>query len=281
MTTLVSIYISTKNRVRSLQAALDSVLTQSHRELDIIVVDDGSSDDTPEYLHRVSQREQRVRYVRHESSAGAARARNAAIELAEGDFITGLDDDDLFMPMRVKLLLQYWQLLVSSGEKPACLYTQDWCSSGGRRSASKKLGSVAFEDLFHQNHIGNQIFLPLDTLRAVGAFDVELPAWQDLELFMRLMKSGTTARLLDLPLYVFDMNPRADRVTKQAREKLEGAYRLVAQRHADTPRRRQQLYLQLFREGYDLQPTWKDWAHFVKLGVWPAGAVRLVRSHVR
>src|SRR5690606_32540768 len=255
----------TKNRFDMLKSAIASVLTQSHRELDVVVVDDGSSDGTADFLHRLCQTEQRVRHIRREVSGGAPNARNEAINVAHGEFVTGLDDDDLFLPDRVKMLLGYWQLLESEkGEQAACLYTQDWCSADGRtRSASRKLGSVTYDHLFEQNHVGNQILVPRQALLDAGCFDASLPAWQDLELFMRLLKAGGTARLLDIPLYVFDVSPRADRVTRQAREKLENAYVRVAEQHADTPRRRQQLYLQLFREGYALQPTFSDWSHFM------------------
>src|SRR4051812_3505416 len=92
----VSIVLPTHNRTSMLQQALGCALDQEGVDLEVIVVDDGSSDDTPEVLGRVE--DERLRVIRNERPQGVSRARNSAIERANGDWIAFLDDDDLWAP---------------------------------------------------------------------------------------------------------------------------------------------------------------------------------------
>src|SRR5690606_27836296 len=95
---LVTIYIPTYNRCHLLQRAVDSVLSQTHTDLEIIIVDDGSTDGTHDWLAQLAQQEPRVRYILKPENSGACVSRNIAIEQARGEFVTGLDDDDHFAP---------------------------------------------------------------------------------------------------------------------------------------------------------------------------------------
>ncbi|MBU1710567.1 MAG: glycosyltransferase, partial [Proteobacteria bacterium] len=109
----VSIIIPTYNRSAFLQEAIDSVLAQSYSPYEIIVVDDGSADDTPEV---VKAYESKVRYIRRENS-GPAAARNTGIKAARSDYIAFLDDDDRFdkrkLEIQVKAMVDNPGFLVS------------------------------------------------------------------------------------------------------------------------------------------------------------------------
>lgn len=93
----VSVIIPTYNRARCIENAIDSVLTQTHQTVDVIVIDDGSTDDTEERItHRFGD-EPRVRYPRQQNQAVAA-ARNRGIAIARADCIAFLDSDDIWKP---------------------------------------------------------------------------------------------------------------------------------------------------------------------------------------
>lgn len=94
---LVSVLIPTYNRAYILGQAIDSVLAQDHPQLEVIVVDDGSTDDTPALLAGYGDR---VRVVR-QANAGLAAARNAGLALARGEFIAFQDSDDLWAPWKL------------------------------------------------------------------------------------------------------------------------------------------------------------------------------------
>ena len=95
----VSVVIPTYNRARVVGEAIDSALAQTHERLEVIVVDDGSTDDTAERVGR--RRDPRLRYVRREH-AGVSSARNAGIAAATGDLVSFLDSDDLWKPEKIE-----------------------------------------------------------------------------------------------------------------------------------------------------------------------------------
>src|SRR2546425_10141458 len=91
---LVSVVIPTRNRALRLRRAIQSACGQTVRELEILVVDDGSTDDTPGVVESAAAADRRVRLIRKDRSAGAPAARNDGIRAAGGELIATLDDDD-------------------------------------------------------------------------------------------------------------------------------------------------------------------------------------------
>ncbi len=89
---LVSVVIPTLNRSILLGRAIDTVLAQTYRRVEVVVVDDGSSDGTSQRVAQIG--DQRVRYVRHPRTRGLAAARNTGIRHARGQYVALLDDDD-------------------------------------------------------------------------------------------------------------------------------------------------------------------------------------------
>lgn len=99
---LVSVIIPVYNGARYLRAALESVFAQTYRPFEVIVVDDGSIDDSGAIAQSFSD----VRYIRQENQ-GVAAARNHGIEAARGEFFAFLDQDDLWTPEKLKLQIEY------------------------------------------------------------------------------------------------------------------------------------------------------------------------------
>lgn len=281
---LITIYIPTKNRLELLTAAVDSVLAQTHRELELIVVDDGSTDDTPAYLAATAERDPRVRFLRHEQSQGGPTARNAAIRAARGEFVTGLDDDDTFQPDRLERFAAEWRRLAAQGETPAFLYSQLREIQHGQHVGSTQRPAVAtFEDMFRENVVGNQVFAPKQHFIEAGLFRPDLPAWQDLEFFMRMMKTLGRARLVDHDSYNFENTPRSDRITSKGNDKVRRAFRMVDEAHGggQDGRQRQRLFLQQFARIYGIRPTLADYQWFLGQGFWPTGMKRLLKASLR
>lgn len=93
---IVSIVVSTFNRLKTLPRTLLSVLEQTYQDIEVIVVDDGSTDGTDEYMRTVT--DPRVRYVKLETNQGASIARNRGIQEAQGEYILVWDSDDVLYP---------------------------------------------------------------------------------------------------------------------------------------------------------------------------------------
>ena len=98
----VTVIMTTHNRAESLRKALDSVYAQegasTQFEMEIIVVDDASTDATPGLLHPYPG----VRYIRLETNRGASAARNIGIKAGRGAYVAFLDDDDLWLPQKLR-----------------------------------------------------------------------------------------------------------------------------------------------------------------------------------
>ena len=91
---LISVNLTTYNRAKLLQRALDSILAQNYPNLEIIIVDDYSGDNTKDVVKSYMDRDSRVKYLRHEKNMGNAKARNTALTNSSGHFIAFMDDDD-------------------------------------------------------------------------------------------------------------------------------------------------------------------------------------------
>lgn len=102
---LVSVILPTFNRAALLREAIESALAQTYRNLEVIVIDDGSVDETPRVLAELSARDPRVRTFRQDN-AGVSAARNHALALSQGDYIAYLDSDDIWLPWKVELQLE-------------------------------------------------------------------------------------------------------------------------------------------------------------------------------
>lgn len=273
----VSIYTPTKNRQAALAKAVDSVLNQTYQDIELIVVSDGSTDDTEAYLTQRAKEDNRLKFFIKTESQGAPAARNLAINHASGDFVTGLDDDDEFKPERIQAFVDYWQLLTKLGCKPSCLYSQDIFTHHGEVSFStQKKGMITADDLFESNYIGNQVFAPKSHFIEAGLFNENLPAWQDMEMFMRILQKFGTAHLLDCATQLYDDTPKHDRISIKAENKVRTAYGIIVEQHAlNANRSAQKLMLQMFSKFYGFRPKPTDWLHFIKLGFWPKGILKL------
>lgn len=101
---LVSVVIPSYNHRRFIRGAVDSVLKQSHQNLELVVIDDGSSDGSPELLRELYGSDPRVQ-IRARENRGAHATLNEAIKLARGEFIAILNSDDLYMPTRIERMI--------------------------------------------------------------------------------------------------------------------------------------------------------------------------------
>ena len=109
---LVTVVIPTKNRARLLPRAIKSVLAQSYSNFELVIVDDGSSDNTPQTVQSFT--DSRIHYIRHEVASGAAAARNAGVAASSGEYVAFLDDDDQLTPNKLSVQVEAFQKSVST-----------------------------------------------------------------------------------------------------------------------------------------------------------------------
>lgn len=218
---LVTIYIPTYNRVDLLKRAVESVRNQTYTNLEIIIVDDCSTDTTHKYLKEISDLDQRIRYFIKEKNSGACVSRNIAIKNASGEYITGLDDDDYFLENRIEIFIKNREKL----ENYLFLYGSVIYEKNKikRKQGKIRLGEVNFNDMKYMNHVGNQIFCKKAILEKHG-FNTNLRVWQDWNCWASILKDGGTGCLIDCYTYVLDDSDHA-RITNDNRsDKIKKAF---------------------------------------------------------
>lgn len=225
MSELVSIYLPTKNRLSLLQRAVSSVLGQTVRNIELIIVSDGSEDGTCEYVRSIKS-DIHVVLIENKTSAGACVSRNQAIEKATGKFVTGLDDDDFFMPHRTAQFLMRWRELESSHANFSCLFDRRVVDDGNSVFLSNTNACVTHKQILTANLIGNQIFAKRDTVVDTGMFNPHMPAWQDWDLWARLLKKHGDAINIQSNTYYFDISHEFERISNRSAEKIKNAAQL-------------------------------------------------------
>jgi glycosyltransferase involved in cell wall biosynthesis len=186
---LVSVVIPSYNCARYILQAVESALDQSYPSVEIVVVDDGSTDETAELLERYRDR---IRYI-HQANRGLAGARNAGIRNARGDFVAFLDSDDVWF--REKLEQQVAALLANPRAglvHTDCLYRNE--QSGTYYTLDRprhELADNCYRRLFFGNciHVSTAV-VPRKCLEKVGLFEEAPPmrGVEDYDLWLRLAR---------------------------------------------------------------------------------------------
>jgi glycosyltransferase involved in cell wall biosynthesis len=188
----VSVVVPTRNRSGLLAMSLRSVLRQQNVDLEVIVVDEASTDDTGAFLARIDDR--RLRVIRHDVPRGVASARNHGADEAQGEWVTFLDDDDLWAPDKIARQLQ-------AAEAAAC----DWAYTGavnfaddyrvlfGRPPLPPDQVVAALPRHYAIPGGGSNVIVRKATWLLAGPFDSRLRNTEDWEMCIRLSKLGPPA----------------------------------------------------------------------------------------
>jgi len=244
---LVTVYLPTRNRSALVGRAIDSVLAQSYPRIELIVVDDCSKDDTADVVRRCmagNDTGKSFEYVRLDAPSGPAVARNEAIRRATGHLVTGLDDDDYFLPDRIARL-------VAAFDPAACSfvfdgYLRETLLSGGRvrRTPIPLSRVVPLRDLLKRNIVGNQVLTLTSRLRDIDGFDPRLPAWEDYDLWIRLVRRFGDARPAGGLSYVHTVDGTRPRLSDDT-AKASRAYDIFLEKHPEYGEADLQLCLRL------------------------------------
>ncbi|MBR3764911.1 MAG: glycosyltransferase [Clostridia bacterium] len=224
----ISVIIPTRNRRELLLRALSSVLEQTHEDLEIIVIDDASDDDTQAAV--LEMHEDRVQYLRLNEQQGACAARNRGVDMARGEYIAFQDSDDIFHPDKLEKQLQY--LHETGADVVVCAMNRITAPDAEgevfpRFTADRPL---EYRELLLENLCSTQCLLgKAEVFRAVR-FDEQLPRLQDWDLMLRVVREYRV--MLDARPLV-DVHLQPDSLSRQPRKLLTALRRMFARYHAD------------------------------------------------
>lgn len=253
---LVSIYVPTYNRRQLLERAIESARSQTLNNIEIIVVDDCSSDDTREYLQSVAKEDPRVRFFLKPVNSGACASRNIAIRNARGKLATGLDDDDYILPTHVEGLVKLYDTKRISCTSPLAVFPQMATRSedGSLDLMQQPLNEVGFGDLIVKNLVGNQVLTSTSNFLNCGLFNERLPAWQDYDLWLRLANSGTRFIKAENASYIYEKESGAGQISHKSHKKILEAYQIVSSNPDLSLNKQQRLLLKLNYYRYPQSP---------------------------
>jgi len=228
---LVSAVVTTYRRPPLAKRAIESALAQDYTSLEIIVVEDGSDSDLPNWLR--ARRRPDLHYLRHESNRGLAAARNSGWRQSQGQYVAFLDDDDLWKPEHISAQLACWtEAHREQIEKLGVVYCGIETHFCGR----------SFIALAHPTNRGNLaesitqwgihslsstgLFLRV-ALEAIGGFDETLSSCIDDDIWMQLATAGYHADYVDRPLVISWEQRQQERMTSDVEQRLAGVQQFV------------------------------------------------------
>lgn len=198
-----------------LRVAIESCLSQSHRDIEILVVDDGPSEASEAVVRAFGH--PALRYLRNQGR-GAGAARNTGLYAATGSYVKFLDDDDALLPDALAIqLARYGEV-----ENPRDIVTGDWmiCDRAlDQRSLHRPPRAVreaGVYDLYHAiafNPITTAPLYPREAALAAGGWDPEMPIIQDFDFAMRILLAGYRYRYFPDPVYRWRVHRNAPRVS--------------------------------------------------------------------
>jgi len=229
---LVTCGVTAFNAAATIERAINSVLSQTWPEIEIVVADDASTDSTPEILARLAKADSRIRVFRMDCNGGAARSRNRILAEARGEFVAFFDDDDASHPDRVRLQLQRlteYERNFAGGAAVICHTARRVRYPDGRARLEGTMGEIEGRAAPYGLAVARRIligtplengygacptcsqFARLATYRLIGGFDPELRRSEDTDFNIRLAIAGGHFVGIAQPLVTQFMTPTSDK----------------------------------------------------------------------
>lgn len=225
---LVSVIMPVWNGERYLKEAADSILSQTFKEFEFIILDDGSTDSTPEILSTLAERDQRVRIIRLDHE-GIVAALNRGISEAKAEWIARMDCDDISHPQRLE---KQWTAVQGKPKAVLChththiVGDPEFVTPAGRFIRSKAL--LALRLCFQCPIIHPTVMFRKSTVLECGGYLPEERHAEDYGLWGRLLLAG---EVVGIPEPVFDFRVHGGSISKQKADVQQELSRKIATRH--------------------------------------------------
>ena len=210
----ISVYITSYNQKEYLKEAIDSVLNQTLLPFEIIIVDDASTDGSQELIKEyISKYPNLIRSHFNSVNLGITKSRNKALELVKGNYITGLDGDDAYLPRKLEVQRD---LIYKTGATLAYtnfFYAEDkldnlvriWCSHIQQLPKVENIFNQVLSRSFPQDTLFRGELFKKELIEQVGLYDENLLIYEDYEFRIRLSKVAKVASTIE-PLNIYRLH---------------------------------------------------------------------------
>ena len=189
------------NREVFVAEAIESILAQTFTDFEFIIVDDGSHDRSPEIISDYERRDDRVRFLALEQNSGTAAAKNHGIEAATGQYIAGMDSDDVSLPQRLEKQVDFLRANPQIGVVGTRAPLTDECLKPFvDYRVPEKHAHIAYNIMLGRSVVGASLLIRRDLLIAVGGYELCRKRGNDIELVSRLISK---TRFANLPEWLY------------------------------------------------------------------------------
>lgn len=227
---LISVIIPTHNRVDLLGNAIQSVVKQTYKNIEIIVVDDASTCNNQELIKNIDYP---VVYHRFDTNQGGNVCRNKGVELSKGEYVAFLDDDDTWYPQKIekqlKLMLKKNIDLCYTGKN--IITVDEMLRELNRRySFSSPKYDNFKKSIMYQNFLGttSTILVDKNKFLYVGGFNIEMPALQDYEFYIRFIYANFSVEGVNESLVDYFIYKKKKSISKNIRKRRMALYKLIS-----------------------------------------------------
>ncbi|MGM8213831.1 glycosyltransferase family 2 protein [Virgibacillus sp. W0430] len=197
---LVSVIMPAYNSERFIKNAIISVLDQTYSNIELIVIDDGSKDNTAEIIQQMSKQDPRIQFIKNEVNLGVSESRNKGIHVASGDWIAFLDSDDIWEKSKIERQMKYADEASAEFLFTGSSYISE--SDIPYRGIFEIPNQVSYKELLSQNvitcssvllkkHFFDQIKMEKDEMH------------EDYAVWLRVLKTGVVAHGINEPLLIY------------------------------------------------------------------------------
>ncbi len=218
-TPLVSVIIPTYNRRNLIEGTIESVLSQTYNNFELIIVDDGSTDGTKSVVEKIDDR--RITYRAHKKNRGANAARNTGLKSANGEYIAFIDSDVVWLPEKIEKQVKTIQ---NTNNSVGAIY----CDSYGQfENYLKEVPLPEISGNIYKDLLGSKIFIPTSQLLfksecfdKCGNWDIELPCFNEYDLCLRIAQEYNFS-YLSRPL-VININHDETSISRDIEKRIAG-----------------------------------------------------------
>ena len=203
---IISVVIPAYNREREIVRAVDSVLIQGIESMEILVIDDCSTDNTAQVV--TAMNDPRIHLIRHDKNKGEARARNTGVRVAKGKYVAYLDSDDYWLPGKLKAQLKAMDN--APDDVGGCYTLHKRLYQNGKMSVAGGGIVPTFETMLVKGisiSTGPTLMFRRELFEIVGDYDETAPLYVDWDWMLRFLKMAKLKRI-DTPYAVYEKNPQ-------------------------------------------------------------------------
>ncbi len=211
-TPLISVLLSVYNDDENIKKSIDSILSQSYKNIELLVIDDGSTDKTYEILNGI--KDSRLKIFRNKDNLGLTKCLNILIKKSQGQILARQDSDDISLPTRLEV--QYNTLHKS--ELDACTTRAFIKNTKKSIPRFSHLLPVNLVIKYKNPFIHGTLMVRKNTILNIGMYDENIKYAQDYKLFLELLKKNYKIKILKSKLYVLNMENNISSLKKEEQQ---------------------------------------------------------------